>query len=160
MSELTIQLYWFDWFFCFYIYPKVDFALPSSRQKPWMESCFCLWVGRFLHQSNVVLIAVALMCLFCLFIALHNVVTILSESILMLCWRVLSLWFSHHNLVWCKRPGDGDYLVEGRSCFERFFCASERWCIGWLVILMITSLVMTFQSSLSGLSCCFVSLSS
>ena len=67
-----------------------------------------------------------------LFMALHNVVTILSESILRLCWHQASLWSAHHISMWCKRPGDGDYLVDDRSCFERFFCACSIRLI-WLV---------------------------
>ena len=34
---------------------------------------------------------------------------------------VSTICTSHLNVV--KWPGDGDYLVDDRSCFERFFCA-------------------------------------
>ena len=60
------------------------------------------------------------------FIALHDLTTILSESILTVCWRILSLWSAHHISMWCKRPGDGDCLVRGRSCDERFFVCDGR----------------------------------
>ena len=96
------------------------------------------------------------------FIALHDLTTILSESILTVCWRILSLWSAHHISMWCKRPGDGDCLVEGRSCFGRFFCVQLRWLIGfprllttpyllqWPTIVLLTILI----NLLNGLIVC------
>ena len=39
--------------------------------------------------------------------------------------------------MWCKRPGDGDYLADDRSCFERFFCACPIWLIGLVTCCLI-----------------------
>ena len=33
--------------------------------------------------------------------------------------------------MWCKRPGDGDCLVRGRSCDERFFVCNGHGLLGF-----------------------------
>ena len=76
-------------------------------------------------------------------IASHNVVTILSESILTLCWSESSLWSAHHISMWCKRPGDGDCLADDRSCFERFFCASQISLFGMVTCCIIVFIVLS-----------------
>ena len=89
-------------------------------------------------------------CLIFLVTALHNLVTILSESILVLCLSVLSLWSTHHISMWCKRPGDGDCLVRGRSCDDRFFVCDGHGLLGFFdkSVFLCLGRLMSFRRSL------------